>query len=118
MQNWQLILAATFPTVTALASLVTAIVLSGRIEARIEALRTEARGDTKDLRAEIKDVRQEVRADLAAMRGEMRSDLSAIRSEVRADLAIMRGEIAEVRTDIKALSADAYTAKREERKVS
>ncbi len=53
MTDWQLYLSAGLPTATGLVTIAVAIVLNGRMEARLDAFRTEVEAKFTSLRGEL-----------------------------------------------------------------
>ena len=90
--------AATSIIVLPLGLLITSLLTSARIEARIDQMQAEARSDRAAWQAEARAVRAEAKADQAAWQAEAR----AVRAEVKADQAAWQAEIRTLRAEAKA----------------
>ncbi len=60
MTNWQLYISAGLPTVTGLVTIAVAVVLNGRMEAKLDSFRSEVEAKFASLRDEIGSVRGEL----------------------------------------------------------
>ena len=76
--------------------------------AAVGAVARRARADTQALREEVRadrqSFREEFRADRQSFREEVRADLQSFREEARAEVAEVRGDLADLRTDVQALT--------------
>ena len=74
MTNWQLYISAGLPTATGLVTIAIALVLNGRMEARLDSFREEFLGRIDSVRGEVNSVRGE----LTATRSELISRIDRV----------------------------------------
>ena len=87
-----------------------ALLVVQRYETRrdVRALRAEMRAGTQslrqDLRADFRSSRTEIRADIQGLRQAFHAGIQDPRTDIRADSAHVRGNLADLRSDIQALT--------------
>jgi hypothetical protein len=67
--------------------------VSGAVTDIAEALRSELRGDIGRLDTKLDTLRTELRGEMQAMRGELRGDMQAARTELRGEMQATRNEL-------------------------
>jgi len=85
-----------------------------RRDAEITILKTDLKGDVRDLRAELQDVKTELKGDIRDLRTELKAEIQDLRTELKAEIQDLRtelkAEIQDLRTELKADIQDLRTA--------
>jgi chromosome segregation ATPase len=73
-----------------------------RRDAEITILKTDLKGDIRDLRAELQDVKTELKGDIRDLRTELKAEIQDLRTEIQEVKAELKGDIRDLRTELKA----------------